>query len=137
TNKWSDNLPGSGYGNQSIMYWYIFWQPNADLDWLRNYWVNGMEDRKIKYPYSTYPENPYAVAYEFINRTNRHGITGNIQATYDFTNQLSLMLRTSLDFAYAQRAQERPYAAGAKLPLGSYRPQNIFSMEASSDFLLK
>src|SRR5688500_17581997 len=28
-NKWSDNLPGSGYGNQSIMYWFIFWQPNA------------------------------------------------------------------------------------------------------------
>lgn len=35
TNKSSDNLPGSGYGNQSIMYWFIFWQPNADLDWLK------------------------------------------------------------------------------------------------------
>ncbi|TWI90943.1 TonB-linked SusC/RagA family outer membrane protein [Chitinophaga japonensis] len=137
TNKSSDNLPSSGYGNQSIMYWYIFWQPNADLDWLRNYWVNGQEGRKIKYPYSTYPENPYAVAYEFINRSNRHGVTGNIQATYDFTNKLSLMLRTSMDFAYEQRAQERPYDAGAKLPKGSYRTQNIFSMEASSDFLLK
>ena len=39
TNKWSDNLPGAGYGNQSIMYWYIFWQPNASLDWLKNYWI--------------------------------------------------------------------------------------------------
>ncbi|MBP1653193.1 MAG: SusC/RagA family TonB-linked outer membrane protein, partial [Bacteroidetes bacterium] len=38
---------------------------------------------------------------------------------------------------YDQRAQERPYDAGAKLPKGSYRTQNIFSMEASSDFLLK
>jgi TonB-linked SusC/RagA family outer membrane protein len=137
TNKWSDNLPGSGYGNQSLMYWYIFWQPNANLDWLRNYWATGQEGRVIKYPFSSFPENPYAVAYEFLNKTNRHGITGNIQATYNFTKELSLMVRTSVDFAYEQREQDRPYDAGAKLPKGSYRTQNMFAMEASSDFLLK
>ncbi|WP_119079157.1 SusC/RagA family TonB-linked outer membrane protein [Chitinophaga alhagiae] len=137
TNKKSDNLPGAGYGNQSIMYWYIFWQPSADLDWLRNYWINGQEDRKISFPYSTFPENPYAVAYEFINRTNRHGVTGNVQATYAFTKELSLQVRTSMDFGYEQRAQERPYDAGAKFQKGSYRTQNIFSQEASSDFLLR
>ncbi len=137
TNKWSDNLPGSGYGNQSIMYWYIFWQPNADIDWLKNYWVKGQEDRKIFYPFSSFPENPYAVVNEFINRTNRHGVTGNIQATYNFTKELSLMLRTSIDFGYDQRAQERPYDAGSKYPYGSYRTQNIFSLEASTDFLLR
>jgi len=137
TNKSSDNLPGSGYGNQSIMYWFIFWQPNADLDWLKNYWVNGQEQRKIFYPYSTFPENPYAVAYEFINRSNRNTVTGNVQATYNFTKELSLQVRTSMDLSYEQRAQERPYDAGSRLPKGSYRTQNIFSQEASSDFLLK
>jgi TonB-linked SusC/RagA family outer membrane protein len=137
TNKWSDNLPGSGYGNQSLMYWYIFWQPNANLDWLKDYWAKGQENKVIKYPFSSFPENPYAVAYEFINATNRHGITGNIQATYNFTKELSLMIRTSVDFAYEQRSQERPYDAGAKFPKGSFRTQNLFSMEESSDFLLK
>lgn len=137
TNKWSDNLPGSGYGNQSLMYWYIFWQPNANLDWLKDYWAKGQENKVIKYPFSSFPENPYAVAYEFINATNRHGLTGNIQATYNFTDELSLMVRTSVDFAYEQRSQERPYDAGAKFPKGSYRTQNLFSMEESSDFLLK
>lgn len=137
TNKWSDNLPGAGYGNQSLMYWYIFWQPNADLDWLKNYWVNGQEDKAIKYPFSSFPENPYAVVNEFINRTNRHGITGNLQATYNFNKELSLLVRTSLDFSYEQRAQERPWDAGTRMPRGSFRTQNIFSMEASTDFLLK
>lgn len=137
TNKWSDNLPGSGYGNQSIMYWYIFWQPNADIDWLKNYWVKGQEGKRIFYPYSSFPENPYAIVNEFINSTNRHGVTGNVQATYNFTKELSLMLRTSLDFGYDQRAQERPYDAGSKFRYGSYRTQNIFSMESSADFLLK
>ncbi|MEO8403186.1 MAG: SusC/RagA family TonB-linked outer membrane protein [Chitinophagaceae bacterium] len=137
TNKWSDNLPGAGYGNQSIMYWYIFWQPNASLDYLKNYWMNGLEDRKISYPFSSFPENPYAVAYEFINRSNRHGITGNVQATYNFTKDLSMQVRTSMDLSYEQRSQERPYDAGSKYQKGSYRTQNIFSQEASSDFLLK
>lgn len=137
TNKWSDNLPGAGYGNQSIMYWFIFWQPNADLNWLRNYWVNGLEQRKIFYPFSTFPENPYAVAYEFLNKSNRHNMTGNVQAIYNFTKELSLQVRTSLDLSYEQRSQQRPYDAGSKFQYGSYRTQNIFSQEVSSDFLLK
>jgi TonB-linked SusC/RagA family outer membrane protein len=137
TNKFSDNLPGSGYGNQSLMYWYIFWQPNANLDWLKNYWANGMEQKQIKYPFSSFPENPYAVAYEFLNQTNRHGITGNVQATYNIVKGLSLQVRTSIDFANEHREQKRPYDAGAKFQQGSFRTQNIFGMEASTDFLLK
>ncbi len=136
-NKFSDNLPGAGYGNQSLMYWFIFWQPNADLDGLKNYWLNGQEDRRINYPFSTFPENPYAVSYEFINRSKRNAITGNVQANYNFTKELSLLLRTSIDFGYEERSQERPYDAGSRLPKGSYRTQNIYSQEISSDFLLK
>lgn len=137
TNKFSDNLPGAGYGNQSIMYWYIFWQPSADMNWLKRYWVPGLEEKKIFYPFSTFPENPYAVAYEFINRSNRHNVTGNMQAVYNFTKELSLQVRASLDMSYERRAQERPYDAGSKFQKGSYRTQNIFSQEASGDFLLK
>jgi len=136
-NKSSDNLPGAGYGNQSPMYWFIFWQPSANLNWLKNYWVNGMENRKIEYPFSSFPENPYAVSYEFINKLTRNAVTGNVQAAYSITKELSLQLRTSLDMSYDQRAQERPYDAGTKYPLGSFRTQNIFSQEVSGDFLLR
>lgn len=137
SNRSSDNLPGAGYGNQSLMYWYIFWQPSADPDWLKNYWVNGEESRKISYPFSTFPENPYAISYEFINRNNRNNFTGTAQAAFSFTKELSLQLRTAMDFGYDQRAQERPYDAGTKLPKGSFRTQNIFSQEVTNDFLLK
>jgi len=137
TNKWSDNLPGAGYGNQSIMYWYIFWQPNADPEWLRNYWVRGREGLQIKFPFSTFPENPFAIANEFINKSNRHNMTGNIQATYNLFKDLTLSLRTSLDLAYEARAQQRPYDAGSRLQKGSLRTQNIFSQEASSDVMIK
>ncbi|MCJ8209927.1 SusC/RagA family TonB-linked outer membrane protein [Mucilaginibacter sp. RS28] len=137
TNKFSDNLPGAGYGNQSLMYWFIFWQPNADPDWLKNYWKLGQEGRAIQYPFSSFPENPYAIAYEFINKMNRNQLTGNIQATYSITKALSLQVRTSLDMSYEQREQDRPYDAGSKFVKGSYRTQNIYSQEASTDFLIR
>jgi TonB-linked SusC/RagA family outer membrane protein len=136
-NKNSDNLPGAGYGNQSLMYWYIFWQPSADLNWLKNYWKNGQTDKTIFYPFSSFPENPYAVSNEFINKSNRNSVTGNIQAEYSITKELSLQVRATLDMGYEQRAQERPYDAGTKYPKGSYRTQNIYSEEAGGDFLLK
>lgn len=136
-NRTSDNLPGAGYGNQSLMYWFIFWQPNANLDWIRNYWENGKENYSIKYPFSSYPSNPFAVVNQYINSTNRHALTGNVSANYTFTKELSLQVRTSMDLSYDERAQKRPYDAGSKLQKGSYRTQNIFSQETTSDFLLK
>lgn len=135
--RWSDNLPGAGYGNQSLMYWFIFWQPSADHNWLKDYWVQGAENEKIMYPYSTYPENPYAISYEFLNSNDRNTFTGNANATYQFNKDLSLMLRASLDFYVEDRAQKRPYDAGSKLPEGSYRTQTMFSKETVLDFLLK
>ena len=143
-NRSSDNLPGAGYGNQSIMYWFIFWQPNADLDWLKNYWHprdgSGNEippGYRIMYPYSSFPENPYAIAHEFINESNRNTLMGNISATYNFTQNLSLMVRQSGDWGRENRAQKRPYDAGTRFPKGSYRTQNITSQEWTTDFLLK
>lgn len=137
TNRSSDNLPGAGYGNQSIMYWYLFWQPSADINWLKNYWQHGFENQRIEFPFSSFPENPYAIAYEFINSQKRNNANGNIQATYAFNKELSLQVRTSIDFAFENRAQKRPWDAGPRLPKGSYRTQDIFTQEASSDFLLK
>ncbi|MGX5691045.1 SusC/RagA family TonB-linked outer membrane protein [Arcticibacter tournemirensis] len=136
TNKFSNNLPGMGYGNQSVMYWYVFWVPNADINWLRNYWVNGKEYQELHDIYTTSPENPYAISYEFINGSNRNGLTGNVQLNYTFTKELSLQLRATLDRSDDERHQKRPWTA-ARLPTGSYRTQDINVQEFTGDFLLK
>lgn len=136
TNKFSDNLPGMGYGNQSVMYWYVFWLPNADLNWLKNYWVNGQENRELKDIFTASPENPYAISHEFINGSNRNGVTGNAQLTYSFTKELSLQLRATIDHTKERRFQERPWTA-ARFPTGSYRVQNMATNEVTGDFLLK
>jgi TonB-linked SusC/RagA family outer membrane protein len=135
-NKWSDNLPSTGYNNQSIMYWYLFWEPNANIDWLKDYWMPGKENIQQSYPFSSFPDNPYLIANEMLNKSNRHGITGNVQATYNFTKDLSFMVRTSLDLGVEQRSQQRPYDT-EKFKKGMFRSQNIVSREVSSDFLIR
>ena len=141
----SDNLPSAGYGNQSLMYWYIFWQPSADFNWLRNYWMGEPGStyssdsvyRRIRYPFSSYPENPFAVAYEFVNKTRRNNVTGNVMLNYQATKELSLLLRGNLDWMNDKRQQNRPYDAGTRLPNGSTRHQNIYSQEKSFDFMAR
>ncbi|NGM60607.1 SusC/RagA family TonB-linked outer membrane protein [Sphingobacterium sp. SGG-5] len=136
TNKFSNNLPGMGYGNQSVMYWYVFWVPNGDINWLRNYWVKDKEYEELHDIFTTAPENPYAISYEFINGSNRNGITGNVQANYAFSKEWNLQLRATLDKSNDDRHQKRPWTA-ARLPLGSYRTQDINIREISGDFLLR
>jgi TonB-linked SusC/RagA family outer membrane protein len=141
----SDNLPAAGYGNQSLMYWYIFWQPNADYNWLRNYWRGGEGSiydssnlyKIIQYPFSSFPENPFAVTNEFINKTRRNNVTGNVTLNYQLTKELSFMLRGNLDWMNDKREQDRPYDAGTRLIKGSIRKQNIHSQEKSYDFMAR
>ncbi|MBO9632430.1 MAG: SusC/RagA family TonB-linked outer membrane protein [Chitinophagaceae bacterium] len=139
----SDNLPAAGYGNQSLMYWYIFWQPSADYNWLRNYWAGGPGStfdslyKYIRYPFSSFPENPFAIVNEFLNKTRRNNVTGNVTLNYQVTKELSVMLRGNYDWMNDKREQDRPYDAGTRLPKGSVRRQNIYSREKSYDFMLK
>jgi TonB-linked SusC/RagA family outer membrane protein len=139
----SDNLPAAGYGNQSLMYWYIFWQPNADYNWLRNYWAGGNGStydslyKFIRYPFSSFPENPFAVSNEFLNKTRRNNVTGNVTLNYQLTKEINFMLRGNLDWMNDKREQDRPYDAGTRLATGSVRKQNIYSQEKSYDFMAR
>lgn len=138
SNRNSDNLPATGYGNQSLMYWFMFAQPNVNVDWYKDYWATGQEFRQFVNITTTNPESPYAISEQYLNGQRRNGVTGNIQATYKFTNELSLLLRTTLDQVWDNRNTKRPWdAAGNKFAHGSYREQMINSYEWSSDFMLK
>ncbi len=140
-NRHSDNLPATGYGNQSLMYWFMFAQPNVNTDWYRDYW-----DHDPKYaPYTklvnittSNPESPYAISEQYTNAQRRNGWLGNIQATYKFTKELSLMVRASGDLTKDIRETKRPYdASGGKFNQGSFRVTNIRSYEINADFMLK
>ena len=136
TNKFSDNLPSTGYQNQSIMYFIRGLTPNMNMDWFKEYWAPGQEGILQTRPFSSLLDNPYLIANEMLNKSNRNNVNGNVSATYNFTKNLSLMLRTSLDLSFEERSQQRPKST-QKFVDGMYRTQEIYNQEINSDFLIR
>ncbi len=137
-NRNSDNLPATGYGNQSLMYWFMFAQPNVNTDWYRDYWAPGLVNRQFVNITTTNPESPYAISEQYLNAQRRNGLLSSLQATYKFNNELTLLLRSSIDYNHDVRETIRPFdASGNKFAQGSFRVTDINSYEINGDFLLK
>lgn len=135
TNKSSDNLPGTGYNNQSIAYFSIFQNPSIDLEWYRPMWQKGQENLKQIHPFSSYIENPFVIVHEMTNSLAAHGLDGMLQGVYTFNPKWELMLRSGLNLNYNRREQRRPWDT-ANFPNGYYKQQDLFFMESNTDALL-
>lgn len=134
-NKSSDNLPTTGYNNQTVMYNIIALVPNANLDWYKTYWVPGSEGLKQLRMFSNGLDNIYLSVYEMLNKMKRNQLIGTISANYEFSKNLNLMVRSSIDWAAEGRSQQKPKDA-ARFPEGMFRTQDIDQKETNTDFLL-
>ncbi|WP_245893728.1 SusC/RagA family TonB-linked outer membrane protein [Sphingobacterium gobiense] len=135
TNKSSDNLPGTGYNNQSIAYFMIFQNPSIDLNWYRPMWKAGRENIEQIHPFSSYIENPFVIAHEMTNSLASHGLDGMLQGAYTFNPNWELMIRSGINMRSDARAQRRPYDT-ANFPKGYYKEQDLFYIESNTDALL-
>lgn len=137
TNKAADNLPSTGYNNQSIMYFIRGLTPNVNLDWIKPLWTNDtLVNISQNQPFSSLLDNPYVIANTMLNKSNRNGVIGNVSATYNFSKDFSIAVKTALDYSTEARSQQRPFDTN-KFPEGMFRSQNIFTQELNSDFLIR
>ncbi|GEJ46262.1 SusC/RagA family TonB-linked outer membrane protein [Chryseobacterium sp. ON_d1] len=130
----SDNLPATGYNNQSISYFMIFQNPNVDLEWYKPIWKPGQEQVDQIHPFSSYIDNPYMIAYEMLNGVRKKTITGNITADYQLNKNFSLMLRSGIEILNEKRTTKRPWSSANYLK-GFYREQFIKNQEYNNDLL--
>lgn len=134
TNKKSDNLPATGYNNQSIAYFMIFQNPNVDLAWYRDIWKKGAEQVDQIHPFSSFIDNPYLIAYEMTNSMNSHAVVGSLSATYEISKKFDLMVRSGISMNNEDRKQKRPFST-ANFLKGYYKEQAITDFEVNNDFL--
>ncbi|WP_127132856.1 SusC/RagA family TonB-linked outer membrane protein [Pseudoflavitalea rhizosphaerae] len=132
--SYSENLPVIGYGGASPTYNFIWTERNATMDWFKDYWIKGQEGIKQNY-YFTWGDNPYMTMYEQLNSMKRNRVFGNAYLNYSILPQLSLMLRTGIDYSGENRASQRPIGSVVAVN-GLYRRQDINYFERNSDFLL-
>ena len=135
TNKQSDNLPATGYNNQSIAYFMIFQNPNVDLNWYRDRWKKGFEQVDQVHPFSSFIDNPFLIAHEMTNPISSNNTVGMVSANYEFSKKFDLMVRSGINMISEDRQQRRPFST-ANFLRGYYKEQNIDEYELNIDGLL-
>jgi len=132
----SDHRHVNNYGTESIMYLFTWLGQQLDMGTLENYWQNGLEGRQ-QYNYNyNYHDNPYFNVYENTNGLDKNRIIGNMAVSYDFTPELSLMLRAGVDYFNELRPIKRAFST-QRFPRGQYREDKINFRETNIDFLLR
>jgi TonB-linked SusC/RagA family outer membrane protein len=134
-NTRSNNRPNLGYGYENVMYGFNWTQRQTNFEPLKNYWQKGQEGlEQFNYNYA-WVNNPYFTLLENTNSFDKHRVLGNSAVNYDFTDKLSLTVRTGVDIYNDNRAFRRALSTNAN-PTGSYREDEVFYKEINTDFLL-
>ena len=61
----SNNIPNSGYDeSSSVMYGWLWFPRQVDIDDLRDYWQPGKEGVEQRYAENLWVNNPWFIAYE-------------------------------------------------------------------------
>ncbi|HCB46541.1 MAG TPA: SusC/RagA family TonB-linked outer membrane protein [Algoriphagus sp.] len=134
-NSRSDNRPNLGYGYENVMYGFNWTGRNFDISSLRDYWQAGqvgIQHFDFNYLWLT---NPYLTLFENTNSFVKNRVLGNLALTYDFTNKLSLRVRTGIDNSSDSRAFRRAFSTNRRV-FGGYIEDDVRLFEMNSDILL-
>ncbi|WP_439131767.1 SusC/RagA family TonB-linked outer membrane protein [Polaribacter sp.] len=135
-NSGSDNRPSNGYGSENVNYALVAWGPRSlNIDSLRDYWQPGLEDvQHYSFNY-TYFDNPFFTMYENTNSFNRDRVFGNIALQHQFTENLSISLRSGMDYSSERRQFKRNFSSN-RFKNGAFAEHDVFYREVNTDFLL-
>lgn len=135
-NSKSNNRPNNSYGTENIMYLWVWFGRQINMNSLRNYWQPGLEGRQqFNYNYNWH-DNPFFTLNENTNGFDKNRVFGNARVDMNITPSLSLMLRTGVDYFSELRASRRAYST-QRFAKGQYREDDIFFKEQNTDFLLQ
>ncbi len=151
--QYTPNYPSTGYGPNNIIYDILLWMgPDVDVRDLRNYWKPGggytnssgafvpygvKNVQQFTYNYSWY-NNPYYLAYEYLNGYNNGVVVGQANVTYDITKDLKLFIRSGGTGNNAFSDIKTPYSFinYTSLPYGQYSVNNSSNLRIVSDAML-
>ncbi len=132
----SDNRPSNGYGSENVNYSLVAWGPRSlNIDNLRNYWQSGLEGiQQYSFNY-TFFDNPFFILEENRNSFERDRIFGNMAIRQEFNQNLSLTVRTGLDYSSEKRRFLRNFSTN-RFRNGAYAEHDVTYREINTDFLV-
>lgn len=135
-NSGSDNRPATKYGSENINYALSAWLGRqTDVNPMKQYWQPGLEGiQQFSYNY-TYFDNPYFTLYENRNSFTRDRLIGNLAVTGELATNLTLMVRSGMDYSSENRQFRRAFSTN-RFKNGAYAENAVFFREINTDFLL-
>jgi len=136
TNSSSDNRPSNGYGSENANYSLVAWGPRSlNINSLKDYWQPGLEGlQQYSFNY-TFFDNPYFILFENRNSFNRDRVFGNLALRHEFTENLSLQVRTGMDYSNENRQLRRAFSSN-RFKNGAYAEHDVTYREVNTDFLI-
>jgi TonB-linked SusC/RagA family outer membrane protein len=137
--EFTNNYPTIGYGPQNILYNLVLWT-GADVDVrdLKNYWVPGKEGVQQKNYNNSWYNNPYFVAYQYLNGYRKDNTFGSFSLNYDISPSFSAKIRTGINaYGLDQTTQEpNSYIAYSYISPGNFFYTKSSYFDITSDFIL-
>ena len=135
-NSESGNIPNAGYDeSSSIMYGWLWYPRQVEIDDLRDYWEPGQEGVQQRYVENLWVNNPWLIANENTNSFQNNRMIGNFEMNYEFNENFSARFRYGADILNEQRQYRRAPSTKGVLN-GSYREDEISFTETNAEFLV-
>lgn len=137
----SDNIPGGGYDNNNPMQQFTWFQRQVNIADLKDYQnlplaADGTSAAGTPANWNTnYNNNPYWILNNNTQGFNKDRLYGNVRLNYDFTDDLSLMVRTGTDF-FTDLQEIRRGVGSNDFPNGYFRKIDRVRYEMNTDALL-
>lgn len=138
--EYTDNFPSVGYGPTNYLYNLVLWiGPDIDIRDMRNYWVKGKEGLQ-QYNYNTsWYNNPYFIANQYLRGYRKDNTFGSMSLTYDILPSLSAKVRTGINVYGLDRSTKEPYSyvGYSAISRGNYELTKTNYFDITTDVLLQ
>jgi TonB-linked SusC/RagA family outer membrane protein len=135
------NRPGTGYTGFNPFQQFVWFGRQVDVTQLRNYRCGQNDTRRActtgqqiyNWNYS-YHDNPYFIAHENGNSDATDRVIGHASASYDFTDWLSVQVKSGTDWYREGRKRTYGYYS-VENPKGQFGEDLLFNRETNTEFL--
>ncbi|RNL85975.1 SusC/RagA family TonB-linked outer membrane protein [Sinomicrobium pectinilyticum] len=135
--QYTNNFPAVGYGPTNYLYNLVLWTgTDVDVRDLRNYWKEEQEGYQQRHYNTSWYNNPYFQAYEYLQGYDKDNLFGNLAAEYRLLPEITLKARAGANVYGLQRTYKEPksYVGYNEKSLGNFTVQNTNYFDITTDF---
>lgn len=137
--QYTNNFPETGYGPTNYLYNLILWTgADVSVKDLRNYWVPGKEGIQQRNYNTSYYNNPYFQAYEYLRGYDKDNTFGSLDLNYKISPAFSIQFRNGINTYGLNRTYKEPksYIGYSNKSRGQYTVNTGNYFDIASDLIV-